>query len=270
MVYLYIVGAVVAVVALYAYLVAPARVPRGTDGLWAAHYAHRGLYSRDQSVPENSLAAFAAAAEAGYGMELDITITANDEVVVFHDDMLTRVCGVDKDIRDCTLDELRGCRLFGTSEGIPLFGEMLELVDGRVPLIVELKSTKRYRELCIEASALLDVYAGPYCVESFDPRIVRWFYRHRPGVVRGQLAGGVRSYETTPFYQSFLMSSLLTNAMCHPHFAAYRHQDSYRKLGLRAFKLMGGKLAAWTVQNYDDAQYLRKMFDVIIFEFFRP
>ena len=270
MVYLYIAGAVAAFVALYAFMTAPARVPRGTDELWAARYAHRGLYSSDQSVPENSLAAFAAAAEAGYGMELDITITADNDVVVFHDDMLTRACGVDKDIRDCTLDELRSCRLFGTSEGIPLFSEVLELVDGRVPLIVELKTTKRYRELCIEAAALLDVYAGPYCVESFDPRIVRWFYRHRPGVVRGQLACGIRSYENTPFYQSLLMSSLLTNAMCRPHFAAYQHQDSYRKLGLRAFKLMCGKLVAWTLQSCNDAQRLRKMFDVIIFEFFRP
>ena len=270
MVYLLIVGAIVAVVALYAYLVAPARVPRGMDELWTAHYAHRGLYNKDQRVPENSLAAFAAATEAGYGMELDITITADDEVVVFHDDMLTRACSVDKDIRDCTLNELRTCRLFGTQEGIPLFSEMLELVDGRVPLIVELKSTARYRKLCAEAAALLDVYAGTYCVESFDPRIVRWFYKHRPGVVRGQLACGIRSYETTSFYQSFLMSALLTNAMCRPHFVAYRHQDAYRKAGLRAFRLMGGRLVAWTVQNYEDAQYLRKLFDTIIFEFFRP
>ncbi len=270
MVYLIVAGAVVALVALYAFMTAPGRLPRGTDELWEAHYAHRGLYSKDQSVPENSLAAFAAAAEAGYGMELDITITADDEAAVFHDDMLTRACGVDKDIRGCTLDELRGCRLFGTTEGIPLFSEMLELVDGRVPLIVELKSAKRYRELCAEAAALLDVYAGPYCIESFDPRIVRWFYKHRPGVVRGQLAGGLRSYETTTFIQSLLMSSLLTNAMCRPHFVAYRHQDVYRKIGLRAYKLMGGRLVAWTVQNYEDAQSLRKYFDAIIFEFFRP
>ncbi len=270
MVYLFIVGAIIAIVALYAFLTAPGRMPRGTDELWSAHYAHRGLYTKDQKVPENSLSAFAAAAEAGYGMELDITITTDDEVVVFHDDMLTRACDVSKDIRDCALSELRGCRLFGTEQGIPLFSEMLELVDGRAPLIVELKSTKRYRELCAEAAALLDVYTGSYCVESFDPRIMRWFYKHRPGVVRGHLACGIRSYETTPFFQSLLMSSLLTNAMCRPHFVAYRHQDARRKLGLWAFKRMGGRLVAWTVQNYEDAQYLRKQFDNIIFEFFRP
>lgn len=270
MVYLIIAGVFVVIIAFYAFLTAPGRIPRDMEELWEWHYAHRGLYSKDQSIPENSLAAFAAAAASGYGMELDITITADGEVVVFHDDILSRACGVDKDIRECTLSELRDCRLFGTKEGIPLFSDMLELVDGRVPLIVELKSTKRYRELCAETAALLDVYAGSYCIESFDPRIVRWFYLHRPEVVRGQLSCGVHSYEGTPFYQSWLMSSLLTNAFCRPHFVAYRHQDAYRKLGLRAFRLMGGKLVAWTVQSYETAQHLRRAFDCIIFEYFRP
>lgn len=270
MVYWYMGGAVIAVIIAYVFLVAPGRVPKNTEYLWDVHYAHRGLYSNDQSVPENSLAAFAAAAEAGYGMELDITITADGKVVVFHDDMLMRACDVNKDIRDCTWAELRSLRLFGTKEGIPLFGDMLKLVNGRVPLIVELKSTRRYQELCEETAALLDVYSGAYCIESFDPRIVRWFYKHRPGVVRGQLACGLQSYETTPFFQSFLMSSLMTNALGRPHFVAYRHQDARCKLGLWVYNRMGGKLVAWTVKNDDDTRYLRKCFEVIIFEFFRP
>lgn len=267
----WVVGAVIVVVAaLYVFLVAPARAPQAADDLWRVRYAHRGLHSEDQSIPENSLAAFVAAAEAGYGMELDLTITADGEIVVFHDDRLTRACGVDRDIRDCTLEELRGYRLFGTSHGIPLFSEMLELVAGRVPLIVELKHTKRYRALCEGAAALLDVYAGSYCIESFDPRIVRWFYKHRPGVVRGQLAAGLKSYEGTPIYQGLLMSSLMTNVCCRPHFTAYRHQDARNKLGLHAFKGLGGKLVAWTVRNKNEADACRRLFDVIIFECFRP
>ena len=255
---------------IYVILVAPGRMPYGTDMFWEAYYAHRGLHSRDQSLPENSLAAFGAAADAGYGMELDLTITTDGEIVVFHDDMLTRACGVDKDIRDCTWEELKTYRLFGTDHRIPLFSEMLDLVDGRVPLIVELKSTKRYRELCSVAAALLDVYSGPYCIESFDPRIVRWFAVHRPEVVRGQLAGGLRSYESTRFYQGLLMSAILTNIYCRPHFVAYRHQDAPHKLGLKAFKGLGGQLVAWTVQSEEDEERCRRWFGTIIFEYYRP
>jgi glycerophosphoryl diester phosphodiesterase len=262
--------AVVAVVVIYVILIAPGRVPRDADSIWGAHYAHRGLYNRDQSVPENSLEAFGAAANAGYGMELDLTITTDGEIVVFHDDMLTRACGVDKDIRDCTWEELQTYRLFGTDQRIPLFSEMLELVGGRVPLIVELKHTKRYRELCAGAAALLDVYPGAYCIESFDPRIVRWFAVHRPEVVRGQLAGGIRSYESARFLHSWVMSAILSNACCRPHFVAYRHQDASRKLGLRAYKWLGGQLVAWTVQSPEDETRCRRLFDTVIFEFYKP
>jgi glycerophosphoryl diester phosphodiesterase len=270
MVYWCIGLAAAAVIAAYAWLVAPGRIPRDAEGLWGLHYAHRGLYNRDQSVPENSLAAFGAAAEAGYGMELDLTITADGEIVVFHDDMLTRACGVDRDIRDCTWEELRSCRLFGTDQRIPLLGEVLELVAGRVPIIVELKHTKRYRELCAGAALLLDVYAGPCCVESFDPRIVRWFAVHRPEVPRGQLAGGLRSYESARFCENLLMSAVMTNACCRPHFVAYRHQDAARKLGLRAYRWLGGQLVAWTVQNAGDEVRCRRLFGTVIFESYRP
>jgi glycerophosphoryl diester phosphodiesterase len=262
--------AAVAVVVIYVLLVAPGRAPKGAGRLWEAHYAHRGLYSADQSVPENSLAAFAAAADVGYGMELDITMTTDDEIVVFHDDMLSRACGVGKDIRDCSWAELQSYRLFGTDQRIPLFSELLALVNGRVPLIVELKHTKRYRALCAKTAEKLDNYTGPYCIESFDPRIVRWFAVHRPEVVRGQLAGGIRSYESARFCESLLMSAVMTNIYCRPHFVAYRHQDAPRKLGLKAYRWLGGHLVAWTVQSMEDEIRCQPLFGTVIFEFYRP
>jgi glycerophosphoryl diester phosphodiesterase len=228
------------------------------------------LYEKDQSVPENSLEAFSAAAAAGYGMELDLTITKDNRIVVFHDNSLMRACGVNRGIGDCTFDELKDCRLFGTDESIPLFSSLLALVDGRVPLIVELKHTKRYRELCAGAATLLDGYNGLYCVESFDPRIVRWFKKNRPGIVRGQLANGIKSYGQTPWYQALLMSSLLANAYSRPHFVAYQHREARGKLGLFAYKLLGGTLVAWTVRDTDNVSKIKRVFRVIIFEFFRP
>lgn len=270
MVLLYICLGVIVAAAVYTLLVAPGRMPRQADALWHAHYAHRGLYSADQSVPENSLAAFRRAVDAGYGIELDVTITADNEIVVFHDDTLARACGVDRDIRDCTWAELSSCRLFGTDQRIPLLGEVLALVNGHTPLIVELKHTKRYRALCEHTAALLDEYPGLCCIESFDPRIVRWFATRRPGMVRGQLAAGFRSYTSTPWYQSLPMSAILTNALTRPHFVAYRHQDAHRKLGLRLFRLLGGKLVAWTVQSHKDEQRCRRLFGTVIFEFYKP
>ena len=270
MIYLSVGVIIVAVIVFYMLLVAPGRVPREVDKLWEAHYAHRGLYSADQSIPENSLTAFRAAADAGYGMELDITITTDDEIVVFHDDSLTRACGVDKDIRDCSWAELSAHRLFGTDQRIPLFSELLEQVGGRTPLIVELKHTKRYHALCAKAAALLDAYPGLYCIESFDPSIVRWFAVHRPGVVRGQLAGGLKSYESARWYESLPMSAIMTNIYARPHFVAYRHQDAFYKLGLKVFKRLGGKLVAWTVQSPEEEKRCRRLFGTVIFEFYRP
>ena len=270
MVFLYIVLSVIFAAAVYAFLVAPGRMPRESDALWRARYAHRGLHSADQSVPENSLVAFRRAVEEGYGIELDVTITADDQIAVFHDDTLARACGVDRDIRDCTWTELQACRLFGTDQRIPLLGDVLALADGRVPLIVELKSTKRYRALCERTARLLDEYPGLCCVESFDPRVVRWFYLHRPAMVRGQLAAGFRSYTSTPWYQSLPMSALLTNVLARPHFVAYRHQDARRKIGLRLFKQLGGRLAAWTVRSPEDARRCRRLFGAVIFEYYKP
>jgi glycerophosphoryl diester phosphodiesterase len=263
--------ALAAVFALYAFLLAPGRYPKAAPAaLWQARYAHRGLHDRENIRPENSLAAFADAVEAGYGIELDIRLTADDQAVVFHDDNLKRVCGVDRDAADCTYEELQGYRLSGTEQRIPLFTEVLSRVDGRAPLIIELKSTKRNQALCEKAAAILDVYNGPYCVESFHPGIVAWFKKHRPQVVRGQLTAGYRQYGTLPGWQKLLLSSMLANVSARPHFVAFRHEDARGRLGLRICRLLGGKLVGWTVRDTDDIAWCERFFDVIIFEYFRP
>lgn len=271
MIYLQIIiCAAFALLILNMLLLAPGRFPRGMNAaLWRTQYAHRGLHTKDKSVPENSMAAFSAAVEAGYGIELDVNITADDKIVVFHDDNLKRVCGVDRKIGDCTYKELQGYRLHGNSEKIPLFSDILALVGGAKAIIVELKSSHRNKALCERTAALLDKYTGPYCIESFDPRIVLWFKKQRPQTIRGQLSAGRRNYVSQPYYQTVLLSGLFTNIVTRPHFVAYKHEDSKMfKLGL--YRLLGGKLFGWTVRDTDDAQRLIRYFDAIIFEFFRP
>jgi len=266
-----IAAALIVVFALYIFLLASGRLPKAAPSvLWQTRYAHRGLHDKENTLPENSLAAFAAAVEAGYGIELDINLTTDDQVVVFHDDDLKRMCGVERRIADCSWEELQACRLAGTEHGIPLFSEMLSLVNGRVPLVIELKNTKRNATLCEKAAAMLDAYTGPYCIESFHPGIVAWFRKHRPGVVRGQLAAGIREYGGQPWWQGLLLSSMLTNVWARPHFAAFRHQDAHGRLRLKLFRLTGGKLVAWTVRDTDDIAWCERFFDAIIFEYFQP
>ena len=146
-------AAVAAAAGTLCFLTAPGRAGKAQKKPFMyKNFAHRGLHSRDKSIPENSLAAFERAASAGYGMELDVQLSRDGEVVVFHDDDLKRVCGVEAKVADLTLEELRKLRLCGTEETIPLFSEVLKCVRGRGALIVELKNGKRNKELCEKTS----------------------------------------------------------------------------------------------------------------------
>jgi glycerophosphoryl diester phosphodiesterase len=253
--------------ALYAFLVAPGRLPIGEGGLLSGRFAHRGLHDLGRGVPENSLAAFRAALEAGLGMELDLQLLADGGIAVFHDDTLERACGIEERIVNRDASSLKALRLFGTAEGIPLFDDVLKLVAGKSPLIVEIKSCSRWKVLCERTSAMLNAYEGPYCIESFDPRIVTWFRKHRPGVIRGQLAMKARAYEGLPQFMRLALGSLCLNVLARPHFLAYRFEDAGRALGPRLYKLLGGRLVAWTLKSPEaEARARRLGYEGIIFE----
>ncbi len=242
-------------------------------------YAHRGLYDNAGSVPENSLGAFMAAAERGYAIELDIRLTKDGRVVVFHDGTLERMCGIARPVEELTLAELGELRLLDTEEGIPEFGYFLSALDGRVPLLIEFKTDLPgggvAERLCEAAMAVLDGYDGPYVVESFDYLVLEWFRSRRPDVMRGQLAMGLRCYEPAmgrraaaalPAYRKAGLSWLLYNHRGRPHFVAYRFQDA--GLAVRLCRALGAMSAAWTVKAPDDAERLLRSWDSIIFEGF--
>ena len=181
-------GAAVLLASVPLFMLAPGRVTKRQRAPFQnVNFAHRGLHSRDKSVPENSLEAFELASRAGYGIELDVQLSKDGQVVVFHDDDLKRVCGVDCRVDERTYAELTELRLCGTEYTVPLFTEVLATVRGRSPLIVELKRGRRNIELCEKTYALLAEYRGDVCIESFDPFIVAWFRFHAPELLRGQL-----------------------------------------------------------------------------------
>ena len=233
-------------------------------------FAHRGLYTADQRIPENSLPAFRAAVEAGYGVELDVQLTRDKQIVVFHDDTLLRACGVDARVDAFTYAELtERMRLFGTEETIPLFSQVLAALGGRVPAIVELKSGGDRFGLCERTLAMLRSYAGPFCIESFDPYIVRWFYKHAPDILRGQLSEQMRySRGVLGLWRSFLMSRLFSNFAARAQFVAYRVGP--KPWTVRLCERMGAMRVVWTARPTDCEAALERAYDAIIFEHYRP
>ena len=153
-------------------------------------------------------------------MELDVHITADGGLVVFHDDDTERMSRVPGRVEDMTLAELKALRLAGTDYAIPTLAEALEACGGS-PLIVELKRGGRNKELCRKVYEAMRRYPGPWCVESFDPKIVFWFRLHAPEVVRGQLSTRYASLrKSCSPVSAFILSRCLTNVLARPHFIA--------------------------------------------------
>lgn len=233
-------------------------------------YAHRGLHDNRGEAPENSKRAFAKAVEAGFGIELDIQLTKDRIPVVFHDFTLSRVCGEKGKIKDYTFEELQRFTLFNSQEKIPRFEEVLKIVDGKVPLIVEFKIEYRDMGLCQEADKLLEAYGGLYCMESFNPLAVLWYRRKRPYVVRGQLSDAFSREEKHCHIMHLILQNLLLNCLTKPDFIAYNHK--YPKMLSRTLcrKLYHNTAAAWTIKSQAELETARKDFDIFIFDSFLP
>ena len=228
-------------------------------------YAHRGLH--DEIIPENSESAFKAAAEKGYGVELDVQYTKDGKVVVFHDTDLKRMCGIDKNLIEFTYEELGSIGLNNTQERIPLFSEVLEIMDG-LPIICEIKPQLGIKntDICSEVYEYVKNYKGFMCIESFSPYIVGWFKDNAPEVVRGQLSmDDVKKYSGKNKMTYICLKQLLTDFIARPHFIAYRHTDS--SFGLKIIKTFTNALmVCWTVKGQDAVDSARRRFDYFIFE----
>jgi glycerophosphoryl diester phosphodiesterase len=234
-------------------------------------YAHRGLHGN--GVPENSMQAFRLALENGYGIELDIHLLADGNLAVMHDASLLRTAGVDVPIESLTTEELQNYSLEGTDEIIPTFREVLELFNGKAPLVVELKPiNNNHAELTEKACKMLDDYNGLFCVESFDPRCIRWLRNHRPDILRGQLAHNSmqEGKGKIPFILRFLMTNLLSNFWNTPDFVAYRFCDRNRlsvKIARGLWKVQG---VSWTLTSKEEFDKAVEENWIPIFEGFKP
>lgn len=259
-----------AVAALYALATRCRKGHPGLASLRGWRYAHRGLHGN--GAPENSMEAFRRAVEGGYGMELDIHLLKDGSLAVLHDHSLKRTAGADAIIEDLTAEDLPQYRLEGTEETVPLFSQVLSLVGGKVPLIVELKATtENFAALCEAATGLLDGYNGVYCIESFDPRCIGWLKKHRPELIRGQLAenffrtGGSMS----PLLKA-LMSWQLTHFLTLPDFVAFKYRDRKNLGTFLSRKLWGAQGVSWTIKSQQELDTAEQEGWIPIFEGFTP
>lgn len=266
---LYILLLIILVIAATLWLIAP-RKRRDCSPFDCTLFAHRGLYDNNGSCPENSLAAFRAAKEAGYGVELDVRYTADRQVVVFHDDTLTRMCGIERRVDECTYAELQEYRLLNTDEHIPLLRDTLNVLGG-VPVLCEIKAMPSYTDtaLCQDTLAILATYNGAFCIESFNPFMVRWFRIHAPAVIRGILSKRYIKNELQSGVLRPILTAMLTNCLCRPDFIAYCHTDR-RQPFLRLCRRFHPLLIAWTVRSQQNIADAKNTFDTFIFEGFLP
>ena len=231
-------------------------------------WAHRGLHNMAERIPENSMLAFTKAIEKGYGIELDVHLTADRKLVVFHDDDLMRICSVPGIVERMTYEELQQYYLSGTFEKIPLLSDVLDHVYGRVPLLIEIKMPTKDTLICKYVKEALDSYRGPYVIESFNSLALRWFRNHAPKVLRGQLSSNLvadQSAKAHPIIK-FFIQHLLANWYCGPDFIAYKYDDR-RNLSLWLVRhLFRTPMAAWTLKTPEVLEEAKQHFDMFIFE----
>ena len=225
----------------------------GMEALKGWSYAHRGLHGN--GLPENSMGAFKAALDRGYGIELDVHLLADGNLAVIHDSLLNRTTGQAGRIEDLTTDQLRSYRLEGTEETIPEFMDVLTLYSGKAPLIVELKPVDGNHAALAEATCkMLENYKGVYCLESFDPRCVAWLKKNRPQLIRGQLVYKyVGSRADMSDILKFLLTHNLMNFMAVPDFIAYRYCDrNYSPTTAICRKLWKASAVTWTLKAKEE------------------
>lgn len=231
-------------------------------------YAHRGLH--DDTKAENSISAIKAAVENGYGIEFDVRLASDGTLVVFHDDTLDRVCGREGKVRDFTADELATFKLCGTEDGVPTFDEVLAAVDGRVPILVEIKEDAGDSSVSKATAERLKSYTGPYIVESFNPLSVRNASSILPEIACGFLSRHFTKEEETKKPLYFALEHLLLNRVCNPSFIAYKHEDHYMPM-LKLTRILGAKTIAWTVRTPEEEKAaFEHGFDAVIFENYIP
>ena len=265
-----VIGFFLLLAAFYVFAVKGRRNHPGMENLKNWKYAHRGLH--DDEKPENSLAAFEAACSKGYGSELDVHLTKDGQLAVTHDHDLTRCTGSAEKVEELTLAQLQQYPLEGTEQTIPSLAQVLQVYDGKAPLIIELKVAEgNYAPLTDRVMAELKNYSGVYCLESFDPRCLKHLKQNYPHVVRGQLTENYLGGKAPiPWYIKIAMTFQLGNFLYQPDFVAYRYENRKHFSNTLVRKLWKIPGVAWTLKTKEDFDIAVNDGWIPIFENFEP
>ena len=256
--------------AIFRFLIKPGKYRAEMDKFKNVRYAHRGFHS--ESIAENSLSAFSAAVEAGYGIELDVRLSSDGELMVFHDDTLDRMTEELGRVDARTAEELKAIKLRGSNDTIPTFREVLELVNGRVPLLVEIKEDAGKYGVTEKTVEILKEYTGPFIVESFNPLALGRVKELAPEFMRGFLSQNFYRDAKRRNFTYFLLQHMLFDFVARPDFIAYRHNDFNMPI-LKFIKKHHKKtpLIAWTVESIeDDDAAIKNGFSGVIFQYYNP
>lgn len=262
MVFIYILIIFAFLAALYLFLIAPRMSKRNDFKALIRDYAHRGLHGGE--IIENTLESFENACKNGFGMELDVQLSSDGEVVVLHDYDTGRVCKEQHSVASTDALSLVSLEMTNGVSHIPLLKDVLKTVDGRAPLLIELKGESFDTRLCGKLHELLTGYDGEYCVESFNPMLLREFKRLEPDTACGILSCNMTEIKKMHFLLRFVLQNLLLNFLCRPDFIAYKYGDGC--LSLDICHVLGAKKFLWTPKGEAECTAARQQSDAIIFE----
>lgn len=234
------------------------------DWLINKNIAHRGLHSDDLRVPENSLLAFRLAVEKNIPIELDVHALKDGVIVVFHDDNLKRMTGLNKKISSCTYDEISKLKLLNSNQTIPLLTEVFNLVNNRVPLLIEIKNSSKFGYLESKVLDLLEKYNGRYAIESFNPFSLIWFRFKAKKIYRGQLSSYFL-HDKLFFIKKCLIKNLFFNFLVKPNFISY-NIDNLPNKRVSKIRKKGIPIFGWTIKNEYEYKKAKRYCDSIIFE----
>jgi glycerophosphoryl diester phosphodiesterase len=241
---------------------------RAPKWLTAKPYAHRGLHNDER--PENSLAAFGAAVKAGFGIELDVNLSGDDQVMVFHDRDLQRLCGRNDEVAGLSAAALQQIPLLQSHDTIPTLAQTLLQIAGKVPVSIELKGFGNPpHNLEMGVCQLLKDYRGPAAVLSFNPYELAWFAREAPEIIRGMNSKHYNGGDPIASLEKFRRQRFIDAAGAAPDFFTYNCRD-LPYWAAENIRQMGRPLFGWTVGSAGEYGRIKDCVDNIIFEGFKP
>ena len=226
--------------------------------------AHRGYHNNKKGIPENSVLAFKKAIDNNYLIELDVRLTKDKKLVVFHDGNLKRVCGVNKRVKDLTYRELLKYNLFDTTLKVPLFSDVIKLVNGRVPILIETKYHNRYGVLEKILINELSNYKGLYAIQSFYPMSLLWLKRNTKDIPIGLLSSNFKNDLNR--LKSIIGKTLILDLFFKTDFISYDVKGLPNNY--LSYKRNKKKIVIWSIKNKKDYDLARQYTDSLICENF--